>query len=67
MFLYEFLSEQKKIVFILANFTMATSDEIELEVEKLMVSSSLDALCHVAQELDLDKKYWKEKTQTYRH
>ena len=36
------------------NFTMATSDEIELEVEELMVSSSLDALCHVAQELDLD-------------
>ena len=26
-----------------------------------MVSSSLDALCQVAQELDLDKKYWKGK------
>ena len=26
-----------------------------------MVSSSLDALCHVAQELDLDKKYWEGK------
>ena len=40
---------------------MAKSDEVELEVEELMVSRSLDALCHAAQHLDLDKKYWEGK------
>ena len=40
---------------------MAASDEVELQVEELMVSSSLDALCHVAQKLDLNKKYWEGK------
>ena len=39
------------------NFDMATSNEVELQVEELMVSSSLDALCHVAQKIDLNKAY----------
>ena len=43
------------------NLDMAASDEVELQVEELMVSSSLDALCHVAQKLDLNEKYWEGK------
>ena len=37
---------------------MATSDDVVLQIEKLLVSSSFDALCHVAQKFDLSKTYW---------
>ena len=40
---------------------MATFSEVELQVEELIRSSSLDALCHVSQKLDLNKTYWEGK------